>query len=488
MDERRREIQQRRWKRRRNELLMKCVIAFLLIVVLGLGGILIRELITASQNKVPRTVQSEKQNEQEEGVQTADGGGALVLEGSVSENGQDPSEEVRMEQARILAAQYDYDGAISLLKSDPDYSSNTAYQNAVAAYEEEKASCISYPADQVTHVFFHTLIKDPSKSFDGDSKEAGYNQVMTTIDEFNSIIQQMYDRGYVMVSLHDMCQVNEDGTVSRKEIRLPEGKKPFVLSQDDVSYYHYMDGDGYAKKLILDENGDVKNTYIEDDGSVSVGDYDMVPLIDTFVDEHPDFSYHGHKGIIALTGYEGVLGYRTDEVYRTREEGRVTEYQQKFLDETPDFDWQSEVDQAAAVAEAMKADGWEFASHTWGHINPLGYGYDATVRDTQRWLENVATVVGDTDVLIFAFGADIGDWQPYTTDNEFFTYFKSQGFHIYCNVDSSQYWVQFGETFMRQGRRNLDGYRMYYNPDMLSDLFDVDQAWDESRPTPVPAM
>ena len=126
--------------------------------------------------------------------------------------------------------------------------------------------------------------------------------MMTTISEFNSIIEQMYAKGYVMVSLHDMCEVHEDGTVSKKEIRLPEGKIPFVLSQDDVSYYHYMVGDGFADHLIVDENGEVKNTYIEDDGSVSVGDYDMVPLIDTFVKEHPDFSYHGHKGIIALTG------------------------------------------------------------------------------------------------------------------------------------------------------------------------------------------
>jgi hypothetical protein len=48
--------------------------------------------------------------------------------------------------------------------------------------------------------------------------------------------------------------------------------------------------------------------------------------------------------------------------------------------------------------------------------------------------------------------------------------------------------VQFGNTYMRQGRRNLDGYRMYYNPDMLSDLFDVSSVWDDARPTPVPEM
>lgn len=252
-----------------------------------------------------------------------------------------------------------------------------------------------------------------------------------------------------------------------------------------------MDGDGFAQKLIVDENGDVKNTYVEDDGSISVGDYDMVPWIDTFVKEHPDFSYHGHKGIIALTGYEGVLGYRTDEVYRTKEASRVTEYQQKFFDEHPDFDeaaWQKEVDDATNVANTMKAEGWEFASHTWGHIAPQTVGLEAMQKDTQRWLDNVAPVVGDTDVIIFAFGADIGDWQPYTDANPFFTYLKGKGFNIFCNVDSTQYWVQFGSNYMRQGRRNLDGYRMYYNPDMLSDLFDVSSVWDKSRPTPVPQM
>ncbi len=466
---------------------MKCIIALLLIVVIALGAVLIKELVSGSKKNTQGrgnsgageiVIAQGTAGNAEEG-QHEDGSPGGTVSGAASE---------LIAQADLLAAQYDYDGAIQLLKASIGYVSNTQMQNAVAGYEQTKTTCVSYPVDQVTHVFFHTLVKDDRKAFDGDEKEAGYNQVMTTISEFNSIIQQMYDRGYVMVSLHDMCKVNEDGTVSRKEIYLPAGKKPFVLSQDDVSYYHYMDGDGFAQKLIVDENGEVKNTYIEEDGSISVGDYDMVPLIDTFVKEHPDFSYHGHKGIVALTGYEGVLGYRTDEVYRTRESSRVTAYQQQFFDTHPDFDWQLEVDQATAVADAMKAEGWEFASHTWGHINPLGYGYDATVQDTERWLANVATVVGSTDVLIFAFGADIGDWQPYTSDNAFFTYFKSKGFNIFCNVDSSQYWVQFGNTFMRQGRRNLDGYRMYYNPDMLSDLFDVSEAWDDNRPTPVPAM
>lgn len=391
-----------------------------------------------------------------------------------------------LEQAKTMYAQYDYDGAIKLLKSQKDFDKNKDYMDIAAKCQVAKASLVEYPIEQITHVFFHTLIKDTSKAFDGDKDEGGYNQMMTTIDEFNKIIQIMYEKGYVMVSLHDMAAVNEDGTMSRGKIMLPKGKNPFVLSQDDVSYYHYMDGDGYASKLILDENGEVKNEYIEDDGTVSVGNYDMVPLIDEFVKQHPDFSYHGRKGILAMTGYNGVLGYRTDIAYKTKE--NLQDDQNAFLQANPDFDYEEEVAEAKKVADAMKADGWEFASHTWGHMNATDRSAEDLKADNEKWEAYVAPILGKTDMIIFAFGADIGGWEGYSADNPKFQYYKSRGYDYYCNVDSSQYFVQLTDQYLRQGRRNLDGYRMYYNPEMLNDLFDVSQVWDKSRPTPVPEM
>lgn len=388
-------------------------------------------------------------------------------------------------RAKRYAQQYDYDKAIKVLKSSPNYKISTKLRKAAKVYKKKKESCVSWPLDQVTHVFYHTLIKDTSKAFDGDYKSGDYDQVMTTIDEFNKITQSMYEKGYVMVSIYDMATVDENGNMTPGEILLPEGKIPFVLSEDDVCYYHYMDGDGFASKLVVDDDGKVRNEYIEDDGSVSVGDYDVVPLIDRFVEEHPDFSYRGARGIVALTGYNGILGYRTDSSYETRPDDLDADKVQ-WLDNHPDFDLNTEREGAKKVVQAMKKEGWLFASHTWGHQNVSQISLEKLQADTQRFKENVDPLIGGTDIIIFAFGADLAGAEDYS--GEKFEYLKSQGYNYFCNVDSSQYFVQIRDNYFRMGRRNLDGYRMYYNPELISDLFDAQEVFNSDRPVPVPPM
>lgn len=390
-----------------------------------------------------------------------------------------------VDKARKYAAQYDYDKALALLKKQKDFDTNESLRTLAEEIQAEKDSCSAWPLEEVTHVFYHTLVKDTSLAFDGDDREAGYNQYMTTIEEFNRITQSMYDKGYVMVSIYDLAHLDEEGNMVPGEILLPPGKKPFVLSQDDVCYYHYMDGDGMAEKMVVDEDGKIRNTYVEQDGSISVGDYDMVPLIDRFVEEHPDFSYRGAKGIIALTGYNGILGYRTDSSYQTMPEDMDANKKQ-WLKEHPDFELETERAEAKKVVDAMKEEGWLFASHTWGHLNVGEVSLDRLMADTERFQENVDPLIGGTDIIIFAFGTDLTQYNEYS--GEKYEYLYDRGYRYYCNVDSSKYFVQLTDAYLRMGRRNLDGYRMYYNPEMLSDLFDVSEVFDPARTVPVPPM
>ncbi|MBQ4424489.1 MAG: polysaccharide deacetylase [Lachnospiraceae bacterium] len=393
--------------------------------------------------------------------------------------------EAELAEASRLAASYDYDGAVAYIQSLPGYADEPALMQAIQDYLNLKTTLVKADITQVYHVFFHSLVVDTELAFykAPQSEIDGYNQVMTTVDEFNAMLQQMYDRGFVLVKLHDMAYKDADGKLVKGSIMLPEGKKPFVLSVDDVSYYAYMTGDGFASKIVLDENNFPTCEMVQRDGSVTTGDFDVVPILEKFVEQHPDFSYKGAKGCLALTGYEGIMGYRTAPKYG---DPSNSEYKPEYAS----LNWEEEKAGAAKVAARLKELGWEFASHSWGHVNMTNADLDWISTDMRKWMEQVDPLLGGgTDIMIFAFGADIGSWRNYTEENEKFVYLKSLGFTYFCNVDAYNIpWVQFNSTqgYLRQGRVNLDGYEMYYRADKLEVFFDVETVFDKSRPLPVP--
>lgn len=405
-----------------------------------------------------------------------------------------------LEQAKRAAAMYDYDKAIAMVQAIEGYEANPQLKSAVADFEAEKSKLVPWTdMSSVTHIFFHSLIWDSEKAFSAAQWEIdGYNMYMTTAEEFKKILQSMYDRGYVMVSLHDLVKETTDDNGKRvfkpnDALLLPPGKIPFVMSQDDVCFYHYMDGDGFATKIVIGEDGKPTCEYVQDDGTVVTGAYELVPILDAFVEEHPDFSYRGRKAILALTGYNGVLGYRTDPEYKDINSPHLVDDQVEFLKAHPDFNWDQEVASAKAVAQCLKEDGYEFASHTWGHIYCDSSSMDTLAADTKKWEERVAPIVGETDILIFPHGADFGDWHEYSASNERFNFFKEHGFDYFCNVDGNRYFVQITGDYVRTGRRNVDGYRMYdaiVHPERewFSDLFDVKAVFDPDRPVPVPGV
>ncbi|MFW8051667.1 polysaccharide deacetylase family protein [Vagococcus fluvialis] len=366
-------------------------------------------------------------------------------------------------QAEQLVKGYYYDEALALLREDESEKS-LALQKEIT--DTLNTSVLWDDPGKISHLFYHSLVKDSQKAFKESANPQGYKDYMVTIPEFNASIEQLYQNGYVLINLEKLIKKNDKGELEFVGVTLPQGKKPLVLSQDDVSYYEYMKGEGFPTKLLLDENNQVKTLY-QDDGKKDIGDYDMVPLIDTFVSKHPDFSYQGAKGIIALTGYNGVLGYRTSESVYGKSDNTS-----------------KEIAEAKKVATQMKQDGWTFASHAWGHID-MGKSSLADIKkDNELWQKEVAPIVGKTTVFIYPFGADISDWQTYSSDNGKFDYLKEQGFDIYCNVDATQSsWSQFDKEFYRNARINIDGIRfeseLKGENHVLESFFDTKTVYDK---------
>lgn len=364
-----------------------------------------------------------------------------------------------LENAKTLALGYYYEEALDCLASVPEeFSQDEEVVAAISEYTTAKDSFVPYE-EPVRHIFFHSLIVDTALAFDGDHMSNGYNYWMTTVDEFKRMLEELHKNDFVLIDIHELAveEIDEAGniTLAANAPLVPEGKKPLVLSVDDVNYYDYMKEDGFARKLVLDENNDVKNLYIDKDGKELIGDYDVVPILDAFVKEHPDFSLRGAKGILALTGYEGTLGYRTNELESTTLE-------------------QDKAD-AKAVADRLKETGWLFAVHGWGHRDAQKITTSHLKQDTQRWMEEVGSLVGNTDIYIYPYGSEI------EYEGEKLAYFMEEGFRYFCGVWTKPF-VSVQDTYVRQTRCNLDGFNMITRPQSLSDLFDVEKVLDKTRP------
>ena len=279
--------------------------------------------------------------------------------------------------------------------------------------------------DIVEHLFFHPVVAYPELAFDGDSQANGIDDWMVTVDEYNKILQSVYDNGYILVDINDVWSetTGEDGQpkMVRNTLYLPEGKKPLILSYDDVNYYDYMLKDGFTYKLILGDDGLLWSWGKDPQGNEVVSqDLDALTILDKFVREHPDFSPFGAKGSLSLTGYQGILGYRTNT-------------DTKDWDDAKEANRQREREAVKPIIAELKRTGWTFGSHTWGHINLSNHSVESVKEDTQRWLDEVGSLVGPTTILYYPHGArpDGGDWQQ---TGPVFQYLQSQGFRVFASV------------------------------------------------------
>jgi hypothetical protein len=282
----------------------------------------------------------------------------------------------------------------------------------------------------VEHLFFHMVIAYPEMAFDGDFKTNDFDDWMVTADEFKKILNSVYEKGYVLVDIADVWSetTDENGkhAMVKNTLYIPEGKKPLIFSYDDTNYYPEYLENGFPYKLIIDDEGRIASWGYDPDGNEVVSrDLDAIPILDKFVEEHPDFSPFGAKACLSLTGYEGIFGYRT----QTTTQGLTAE---------EEANRQREREAVRPIIAELKRTGWTFGSHTWGHIRLDNRSAEKTAEDTKRWEDEVGDLVGPTNVLFYPHGSRPDGDDVYNT-GEVFRHFYDHGFRIFCSVGIESY-------------------------------------------------
>jgi len=329
---------------------------------------------------------------------------------------------------------------------------------AVTATAAKKTTLIRYTG-AVQHIFFHPLLAYPQLAFHDGSEARGFNDWFITDGEFTRILAALYKRHFILISLSMMYRlytVHGHTSIEPRALYLPKGKKPLIISVDDMNYYHYMVGHGTVSRLILDAQGHIASLAINPQGKTVLSHTQaLVPILNAFVRSHPDFSFHGVKGMINLTGYEGVLGYRTNRL------------------QSPDYK-QTRV-RAMRVIDHLLATGWTFASHGWGHLDAHAISYATFTEDTLRWEREVGSLIGPTSVYVYPFGSRV------TTGGAKFRFLVSQGFHIFCSVGPTTY-IQWTPQVLMMDRRHIDGLALATEQQDLVDLFNPWHVISKQRP------
>lgn len=363
-----------------------------------------------------------------------------------------------LDTAATLALGYQYEDAIALLQNSDVLQEDERAVEAIADYQKKLGSMYEYDGD-IGHFCFTNLVVDPERAFDGDEYASTYQSTMITLSEFEKILDSLYQSGYILVDVHSLAEEeaasNGDVTMTAKKPFIPEGKKPLMISVENLNYNSVRNGDGVATKLDLDSEGRVAAVYTDAEGHDELGAYDVVPVLEQFIEEHPDFSFQGARGIIALSGINGIFGYQIDENSSTQYESNVQKVRQ--------------------IAQKLAEDGWTFASQGYSYQNMSDMSYDTLKEDITKWKTVVGDVVGECDTLFYPFGGEV----DYSTEKAAFL--KNQGFRYLVSLWSDGDHLEVNPTYLRQTRRTVTGYVFENYPNNFSTYFAVSSVIDSAR-------
>ncbi len=373
-----------------------------------------------------------------------------------------------------LAAQCDYDHAIALIGSfSGDLNDYPELLEAQAQYESEKENLVLWDdVNQVLNLSFHPLIADAQRAFSDGTYGTSYNRNYVTTGEFRKILQQLYDNNYILVKLSDVT--TENGPM---ELYLPSGKKPLIITQTHVNYNTYMidgdgdklpdkDGDGFASKLILDDNGNLSCEMVDAQGETVTGEFDLVPILESFIETHPGFSYKGAKAILAVTGYDGLFGYRTSPAAK------------EYFGE--DFHV-SEVASAEQVTNALRNQGYELACYTYENEPYTGFTAEQIQAELNKWQNEITPILGETDIFVFCRNSDIApNGSAYNDDR--FQVIQASGFKYFlgfCDNGTPSYSAH--SNYIRQGRILVTGSNLAYQKAWFTGIFDPSSVLESIR-------
>ena len=333
--------------------------------------------------------------------------------------------------------------------NSPVYGSAESFQMVPIQGEEESVYCVTLdenkeywdcPVSKIGHIFVHNLVAFPELDLavNPNSKWQDWNN--TTV-EYVRLLESVYAKNYILIDANYIFNYEyRDGKLIanlKSTVKLPKGKTGLIISCDNVCFPEDEHGSGRVDKIAV-YNGKIASYTKFADGSEEYSyERDVCDITEQFCLKHPDFSFAGARLMLAVSGYSGILGYRTDSSYAAK-----------------GFDVAKEREECMKVIDYLKSHGFYFGCHSYAHLDINTLSGSKLDNEFEKWNTQVKTLIGYTPFYIYPFG----NWTE--SDTEQYRRLVAEGFHVMYGTSMQE--ILVNGTYKNRQAGNIYGERFIY--------------------------
>lgn len=145
-----------------------------------------------------------------------------------------------------------YLSGLSGLGLDAHVASESERLEAYRVSQEDDLEKVTV-SQTLENIYTHCMIAFPEINFASSRTYRKCGDDCLTYHESMYLLSSLYEKGYILIDANMLYDAETGKSV--RTMMLPKGKKPLILTFDDVTYDSRKQGNGMVDKLIVDEDG-----------------------------------------------------------------------------------------------------------------------------------------------------------------------------------------------------------------------------------------
>ena len=277
--------------------------------------------------------------------------------------------------ARNLAQKKDYKNAVEYLESKSElFKDKTTITSLINYYSKFFIKDGLYYCETEPEIIaVNKLIAYPSIAFKDNSESEKLDNNYLTSKEFLSLLNELYLNDYILIDIFDFLDIS-DNTVIKRDLYLPENKKPIILLFNNINYSE--NENSFVDKFIIDAKDKVATFSAKQTEKNQISyNCDFIPILENFIEENKDFSFNGAKGIISFDKKDNILGYNINK-------------------SNPNYS--NEINNLKKLATFLKDKNYKFA---YGNFNENFYNLDIN-NEIDYIKENILSIFSTINIYI----------------------------------------------------------------------------------------